>query len=164
MHKWKQCRQVYEMVMRGRHTDLMTEEDVLEKDRVSVTDAYNYIFCQTFPLIQPSKSRVVAIVYAFLLRDVYELDVYECLRDPELLTDDPFFATYDEDKQGYDLLLKELVHPGYWQDMGGWVERTIKYFWLECTEEGNNFACASDDEQLMEFLDDAECPLQISIY
>lgn len=150
--------------MEGKHTDIIEDVEFIDSGKTSVGDAVRYLTHKDFPLLMPSKSRVVAILYARLLEQVYGIDFYEALNDPELLPDDSFFLPYEKDKEGYDLLLAELPPIEHWVDMGGWAERTIKYFWLECTDDGINFICSASQEELMEFLENAECPLKISIH
>ncbi len=57
----------------------------------------------------PSKSYVVAIVYARLLVDHFNVDFYEVLNDEELLfNNDPYFTPYLSDKGLYDSILDSV--------------------------------------------------------
>lgn len=151
--EWKTYRKMYDRVMANRHTDIIEDTELVVEDNVNVPAAMKYLQEQSFPLIQPSKSRVVAIVYAKLLSIMHDGDFYEVLDDPELLTDDCYFVPYSQDKEGYDLLLANLPNVNKWETMGGWVPRTMKYFWMECTDSGCHFAMTASDEEMQSFLE-----------
>jgi hypothetical protein len=151
--EWKTYREMYNRVMANRHTDIIEDTELVVEDNVNVPAAMKYLQEQSFPLIQPSKSRVVAIVYAKLLSIMYDGDFYKVLDDPELLTDDCHFVPYSQDKEGYDLLLANLPNVNKWETMGGWVLRTMKYFWMECTWTGCDFAMTASDEEMQSFLE-----------
>ncbi len=156
--EWKIYREMYSRAMANRHTDIIEDTELVVEDNVNVPAAMKYLQEQSFPLIQPSKSRVVAIAYAMLLSisyygTAYGDDFYKFLDDPELLTEDCHFLPYSQDKEGYDLLLANLPHVNTWERMGGWIPRTLKYFWMECTEQGCYFAMTASEEEMQTFLE-----------
>jgi hypothetical protein len=130
----------------------MDEDDVVVSKEANVQDALRYVHQAIFPLHQPSKSRVVAIIYATLISKDYGGVFFDILNDPELLTDDPFFVPYDQDKQGYDCIIKALGPFDTWKDSAGWIIRTRQYYWLECTNTGVEFASAADDAVMQAYL------------
>lgn len=59
--------------------------------------------------LYPSKSYVVAIVYARLLVEHFGGDFFKYLDDPDLLyNNDPYFVTYKEDKELYDSIISNV--------------------------------------------------------
>lgn len=162
MQQWKINRQIYAAVMSGRHTDILEDDPHVIEDDVIFSSAMKYIESKDFPLMQPAKSRVVAIVYATLIEKFFpETSFHEALKDPELLTDDAFFKPYGEDELAYDMLLEGLPSVNEWQIMGGWIDRTIKYFWLECMDAGVEFTMTATDEQMQDFLDNGDTPITL---
>ena len=143
--------EVYDLIMSNRHTDLLDVQTVVVHSEACGTHALEYVHNKSFPMYQPSKSRVVAIIYATMISRDYGLDFMEVLNDPRLLEGDPFFATYDEDKFGYDLIISELGDFDVWKNSDGWVTRTRQYYWLECTQAGNDYAANASDEELAAF-------------
>lgn len=59
-------------------------------------------------LIYPAKSYFVAIVYAKCLEKYFNEQFYNALNYNDLLPDDSYFVTYEENKQVYDIILKRL--------------------------------------------------------
>lgn len=150
--EWKLNQQTYAVLMNARHTDLMQPEQVVDEKKVSVESVRNYVDDRTYPLFQPSKSRIVSIVYAYLLQKHFDEDFFEVLNDSNLfLGEDPYFKTYDEDRQGYDLVIETLGSFENWK-FKGWVLRSYQYFWLECTNDGLNFVSTANDEEIELFL------------
>lgn len=161
MTPWKLNRQIYNQVMANRHTDIIEDSELVIEDKVNIPAALKYLEEQSFPLIQPSKSRVVAIIYAKLIEKYFGLTFIIALSDPELLTDDIHFKSYFEDLDGYNLLLDALPPVKEWPAMGGWVDRTIKYFWLECMDAGVEFTTTASEEEMQEFLDNGDTPISL---
>lgn len=162
MQQWKINRQVYAALMSGQHTDILEDDAHVIEEGVFFSSAAKYIKSKDFPLMQPSKSRVVAIVYAALIEKFFpETSFTEALNDPELLTEDAFFKPYSEDQAGYDMLLEGLPPIKEWQGMGGWIDRTIKYFWLECMDDGVEFTSIASADQMQDFLDSGDTPITL---
>lgn len=150
--EWKLNQQTYSVLMSARHTDLMYPEHVVEEETVNVESVRNYVDKCTYPLFQPSKSRIVSIVYAYLLEKYFDENFFEVLNDSNLfLGEDLYFKTYDEDREGYDLVIETLGSFESWK-FKGWILRSYQYFWLECTNDGLNFASTASDEEIELFL------------
>lgn len=131
----------------------MEEDQVVVEKEVSVKRAIDYVSNATFPLYEPTKAYVVAIIYAYLLNIHFNEDFYEVLDDPELFYDpDPHLVRYSEDKEMFDELIHCLGPFTLWRNKG-WAIRTAAYFWLECTDDGIDFSASADDMLLNEFLD-----------
>lgn len=153
MKEWKINQQLYARLMSGRHSDIMHPEEIVEEGVVRAESGLKYIRDCSFPLYQPSKSRMVAIIYAYLLGQHFNEDFYTVLNDPDLfLGEDPYFKPYSEDIEGYDLLIKTLGPYKEWKTKG-WALRTNQYFWLECTNDGIEFVSQASDEDLRKFFD-----------
>ena len=158
MSEWKQCAQLYAAVMAGRHTDIMHDGEVVDEGVVKDSSIRKYVESATFPLLQPSKSRVVALVYATMLSRDYGIPLLDALNDPDLLKDDPFFVPLKQDATGYALAMFVLGPFDEWKNKPGWVIRTRQYYWLECTEAGGNFIASATDEELQAFFDSNVVP------
>lgn len=117
------------------HTDDFSLMTFVEDSEI-VNNALSYFKEATFPLIYPSKSYSVAIIYATLIEQVYGYPILETLNDPDLfLGQDEFFVPYSEDPTNYDAIIERLKSIDNWIEKG-WSPQTVKYFYMECTEEG----------------------------
>lgn len=76
-------------------------------------------------LVYPAKSIFVAIVYAKVLEELFNIPFYELLDDEELLPDDKYFKeyTYSRYKKGYDYILLKIGN--VWKYPS--IEKTIAY-------------------------------------
>lgn len=74
--------------------------------------------------IQPIKAYFVAIIYAKCMEKYFGKDFYECLSDPELLFDDPYFVPYTENKEVYDKVVDAIGD--LWQYSS--ITKTVDYF------------------------------------
>lgn len=153
MKEWKINSQVYAAVMNGRHTDILTTDQIVIEEKTSVASATKYLYKREFPMPQPSKSRMVSIICAYEISQWFGDDFYEVLDDPELFTDDDFFVPYSKDKEGYDAIITALGEYDTWKNLPGWIGRTRQYCWLEYTKEGADFVAMATDEEIAEFLD-----------
>lgn len=75
-------------------------------------------------LIYPAKSYFVAIIYAKCLEKYFQEDFYQSLNDNELLPDDCYFSTYDNNKQIYDSIIENIGD--IWQYDS--IKKTVNYF------------------------------------
>ena len=83
-------------------------------------------------LIYPAKSYFVAIIYAKCLEKYFHQNFYEMLNDKDLLPDDKFFITYQNDK---DLYVKILENIGeIWKYDS--INKTVDYFKKEFLVDG----------------------------
>lgn len=126
--------QMYNSLVTEHSDDFALMEIVVEEELVM--NALKYFEAATFPIIYPAKSYAVALIYAYTLRDIYGLDIYETLRDPDLfLGQDEYYATYDQDPATYDAIISKLQDIPDWITKG-WAPKTVSYCLLECTEDG----------------------------
>lgn len=72
---------------------------------VDIVDQIVNFFNTESQLIYPAKAYFVAIVYAKCMEKYFFEDFYKMLDDPELLSDDKYFVTYENDKNTYDSVL-----------------------------------------------------------
>lgn len=133
-HPYKEYQKLYEEFVRD-HPDDFANMQIIESPEL-VENALHYFKEATFPLIYPAKSYAVAIIYATKIKEIYGIDLYDTLRDPDLfLGHDQYFVTYDQDPVTYDAIINELEKMPEWIN-SGWAPQTVKYCLLECTEEG----------------------------
>lgn len=133
-HPYKDFQRLYNEMVTD-HPDAFANMEIVESEEL-VNNALHYFREATFPLYYPAKSYSVAIIYAFKLFELYGIGIYDALRDEDLfLGQDPFFVPYDEDPDTYDAILIGLQQIPNWIE-SGWAPQTVKYFLLECTEEG----------------------------
>jgi hypothetical protein len=135
MKEWKDYQEIYRRLV-TEHTDARHLHKRVMSDE-KVDNAIRYVQAQDDYGIYPAKSYIIAIIYAFMIQEVYGEDLYESLNDPELLPQDDFFVTYEEDSETYDAILTKLEEIPDWIK-GGWAPRTVEYFYAECTQEGVN--------------------------
>jgi hypothetical protein len=131
---WKEYQQLYQLLV-TEHPDDFSNMEIVEEDEL-VHNALKYFDQATFPLIYPAKSYAVAIIYAYKIKEVYGVPVLTTLDDPDLfLGQDPYFVPYSADKETYaDIIAHLQDRPNFLQE--GWAPQTVKYFEMECTEEG----------------------------
>lgn len=114
--------------------NLPPERQVVHEEKVDL--AMFFITQQADYSVYPAKSRMVAIIYACLINQVYGDDFYSTLDDPELLGGkDPHFVPYSEDRKTYDAIIDILRGLPDWIE-GGWGPRTRGEFYLRCTKQG----------------------------
>jgi len=74
-----------------------------------VETAVKYFNDKDLGFVYPAKSYVVAICYAYWLSKDFNENFYELLRDKDLLfNNDPYFKTYDNDREVYDNIIKRV--------------------------------------------------------
>lgn len=90
--------------------DDLKKHDVIEIERHELAFDIIHHFKELPPQFRyPSKSYVVAMVYARLLSEYFGGDKMSYLDDPELLFDnDPYFVPYSEDKECYDKIIETI--------------------------------------------------------
>ena len=131
---WKRYQQLYSEQITNHSDDLSNFEIKIVDDIVGA--AINFITEKNPVALYPGKSYMVGIIYATLLNKVYNVPVLEALDDPDLLlSEDPYFKPYSQDKETYDEILLKLSSISNWLE-SGWAPQTTKYFYAECTEEG----------------------------
>lgn len=80
----------------------------IENDSV-VEDGVTYLLDGTSYLRFPGAARAVAIAVADIISREFNEDFYEVLNDKSLMHfNDPFFKTYNEDKEVYDKILNKI--------------------------------------------------------
>ena len=83
-------------------------------------------------LIYPAKSYFVAIIYAKCLEKYFHQNFYEMLNDKDLLPDDKFFITYQNDKDLYDKILENIGEIWKYDS----INKTVDYFKKEFLVDG----------------------------
>lgn len=132
--KYKECQRIYNNLVKD-HPDDFKNMEFVEKEEL-VENALHYFKEATFPLIYPAKSYAVAIIYAYKLNEIYGIDKYLVLNDPDLfLGQDPYFVPYSDNPKVYDEIMTRLEDMPNWIE-SGWAPQTVEYCLLECTEEG----------------------------
>lgn len=134
MKEWKMYQEMYHRLVE-RHSDDRGFFEERESDEI-VDNAVRFFQARDKVAIYPAKSYAVAIIYATLLKEVYDEDFFAALDDPDLLYgQDPTFVPYSQDPETYQAILAKLKEmPEYLT--GGWAPFTVNYFYLECTEKG----------------------------
>ena len=83
----------------------------------------------TAPLVFPSKSINVAVIYSRLLEYYFKQPAVEYLADPQLLHgDDQFFKPYPEHQADYDAMLQLITIPTIVSNTVPSVKKTVSYF------------------------------------
>jgi len=128
MKEWKIRQFLYHSTAEDYVDDLNKFDIVYNEDNI-VEDAVIHFHQRVDDFLYPAKSYFVAICYAHWIQEEYGDDFYELLNDPELLYgNDPYFKTYDDDKETYDQILEEVeLLP-----MTGMVPDVRKYYEAEC--------------------------------
>jgi len=117
------------------HSDDFAKMEIIEHPEL-VNNALHYYTSATFPLIYPAKSYAVAVIYATKLHEVYGFDIQESLDDPDLfMGHDQYFVPYSQDPDTYEKILAAVNTLPNWLETG-WSPQTVRYFYLECTEQG----------------------------
>lgn len=128
---WKMWQDSYRKLTEGQ-TQLVKFQYSPER----VDNAIRFLIEPDHANVFPAQSRMVAIIYATLIEQVYGDEFYETLNDIELrLGYDPFFVPYLEDMEAYDRILAQLKTIPNWLTTPGAL-RVIEQFHLECTPKG----------------------------
>ena len=105
--EWK-VRQALYHKLNNEHTDDLKKFKV-EFSKDIIENAIKYFYNKDLGFIYPAKSYVVAICYAYWLSKDFNENFYELLRDKDLLfNNDPYFKTYDNDREVYDNIIKRV--------------------------------------------------------
>lgn len=99
-------------------------EIVEESDKELVSRILRF-FYEGSELIYPAKSYFVAIVYAKMLEQYFNISFYEALNQDDLLVDDRFYCPYRFRKEIYDEVLQELPKDFLTLES---TKKTIAYF------------------------------------
>ena len=112
MTEWKARQNAYHvMTANDDRPDDLNKHEIMEIQRWELGHDVVYHFQELPPEFRyPSKSYVVAIVYARLLEEFFGGDKMEYLNDPDLLFgSDPHYKTYAEDPELYDRVLDTIT-------------------------------------------------------
>ena len=89
-------------------------------------------------LIYPAKAFAVALVYAKLIEKYFGTNMYDALKDTDLLLGDRYFYDYQTQPQIYDTAINVLNRRELWDFESsnvGQVQSTVEYFkrefWLD---------------------------------
>ena len=107
MKEWKVRQEVYHRLNEEHGDDLNCVEIEIVDDVVA--SAIRYFTETEVGWLYPSKSYVVAILYAKWLHEEFSEDFITALDDPDLLyVNDPYFVTYSQDKENYIKIIAAL--------------------------------------------------------
>lgn len=107
MKEWKVRQEVYHRLNEEHGDDLNCVEIEIVDDVVA--SAIRYFTETEVGWLYPSKSYVVAILYAKWLHEEFNEDFITALDDPDLLYgNDPYFVTYSQDKENYIKIIAAL--------------------------------------------------------
>jgi hypothetical protein len=124
MKEWKIRQAIYHKLNREYDDDLNKVDIVISKDVIK--DAIRHFNEYVEDWIYPSKSYFVAICYAHWLSEEFNENFYDLLNDPDLLAgNDPYYITYDKDKNTYDSILSSIKLPIEYKGM---VNEVRKYY------------------------------------
>ena len=105
--EWKIRQEIYHR-LNTEHSDDLNDKDIEITDDI-IVNAVRYFNERDIGWIYPSKSYMVGICYAKWLSEEFGGEPLDYLNDPELLYgNDPYFVTYNEDKENYDKILEEI--------------------------------------------------------
>lgn len=124
MQEWRIKQEIYHR-LNQEYTDDLNRVDIRITDTV-VEDAARHFVESIDEWIYPSKSYFVAVCYAHWISIDYNEDFYELLNNPMLLAgNDPYFVTYNDDKETYDAILEYVEFP---LPMTGMVPDVKEYY------------------------------------
>ena len=107
MKTWRLKQELYHRLNKDYSDDLNQVEIRISEDIIE--DAYRHFIEKVDEWIYPAKSYFVAICYASWIAKDFDEDFYELLNDPMLLAgNDPYFVTYENDKEMYDQLISRV--------------------------------------------------------
>ena len=114
MKDWQVRQEIYHRLQKPYKDDL--NQFKIEMTDDVVRDAIRYFRERDIGWIYPSKSYMVGICYARWLSEEFGGEPVDYLNDENLLYgNDPYFVTYEKDRETYDNILNEL---------GGWKFKT----------------------------------------
>lgn len=137
MKEWKLRQKIFYKIFEGQDLgDNFSEMETTEdwESKVIVEQALEYPVKQLNIFSYPAKSYTVAITFAKLLEQKFGENFYDALADESLLYDnDPYFKSYDKDKETYDRIIERfpwelLENPNLASDN---YQRTVDYFYRE---------------------------------
>lgn len=99
--------------------------EIVEESGKELVSRILRFFYEGSELIYPAKSYFVAIVYAKMLEQYFNISFYEALNQDDLLVDDRFYCPYRFRKEIYDEVLQELPKDFLTLES---TKKTIAYF------------------------------------
>jgi hypothetical protein len=107
MKNWKVQQAIYHKLNQWHDDDLSLHN--IEITENIIDNAIKYFTTTELGWVYPAKSYVVGICYAKWLNQYFAEDFYESLNDSNLLFgNDPYFVSYEKDKDTYDTILKNI--------------------------------------------------------
>jgi len=107
MKNWKVQQAIYHKLNQWHDDDLSLHN--IEITENIIDNAIKYFTTTELGWVYPAKSYVVGICYAKWLKQYFAEDFYESLNDSNLLFgNDPYFVSYEKDKDTYDTILKNI--------------------------------------------------------
>lgn len=134
MEDWKVRQEIYHR-LNTEHPDQYGQDDIQMMqftDVATITATVSRYMAGWIPekVIYPAKSYFVAIVYARLLRDYFDVNPLRVLNDPDLLhNNDPYFVPYEKDITIYDAILN--VYTWDFDITKGEIPDVANYFYQE---------------------------------
>lgn len=101
----------------------------MDMDNEQLFKTIMFFFENESELLYPAKSYYVAIVYAWLLNKYFGEDIKVALNYDDLLNyDDKFFVKYEDNKELYDKLLKNVIEKLNNGEYNKSIQKTVGYF------------------------------------
>lgn len=113
MTDWKIRQEMYHR-LNTEFDDDLENFDIQYRPDTILQDCVDYINkpSEDTGWMYPAKSYIVALVYASNIASDFNEDIYELLKDPELLyNNDPYYVTYDNDPMVYDHIINMFGLP-----------------------------------------------------
>lgn len=133
MKEWKIRQEIYHRLTKD-HGDDLNKRTIEIVDDI-VPSAVKYFKEKELGWLYPSKSYVVAILYAMWLEQEFNEDFFTALNDPDLLyNNDPYFIPYGQDPETYDKIIAAVpkdMSQGMIPDIRGYFEREF----MLCNQE-----------------------------
>lgn len=128
MKEWKIRQEIYHR-LNTEFVDDLNQFDI-EITSNLVKDALRYFKEKDIGWIYPSKSYMVGICYSKWLSEYFGGDPLDYLNDSDLLYgNDPYFVTYETDKETYDEILSKIDSWNFNQKQG--MVPDVKEYFME---------------------------------
>lgn len=127
------CHKILQDIFYALHANDKFDDDIEDlgyqvNDQQIVHHCLQQWYENDAPLVFPSKSYNVAVIYARLLEHYFKCPAQEYLLDPSLLRDDRFYQPYPECPELYDHLLELMTFDAIMASECPSVKKTVAYF------------------------------------
>jgi len=113
IEEWKARQRMYHHQMDENFDDFIADKPCYVRENQDewdlCGDIVDYFYVPSTILIYPAKSYAVALIYAQMLTEYFDVEFYTVLNDPDLLYgNDKYFVPYRERKEVYDTVLTHI--------------------------------------------------------